>query len=164
MVKKTTAKKPVRKKVARQHSPRSLETRAATSRPSDAYIPPSVIPVPNPQPGYVYRWIRTSTYGKADNTNVSRQFREGWVPVRAEDHPELAVQSDRNSEFEGNVEVGGLLLCKAPIEQVERRRKFYEDLSIQQMESVDQNYLRENDPRMPLLSPERKTRTSFGRG
>jgi hypothetical protein len=29
---------------------------------------------------------------------------------------------------------------------------------------VDRSYLRENDPRMPLLNPERSTRTTFGRG
>jgi hypothetical protein len=32
------------------------------------------------------------------------------------------------------------------------------------MESVDNNYMRENDPRMPLLRPERSTKVQFGGG
>jgi hypothetical protein len=62
-----------------------------------------------------------------DNTNVSKRFREGWEPVRAEDHPELQIMSDHKSEWaqKGGIEVGGLLLCKAPEEQVDKRREYY---------------------------------------
>jgi hypothetical protein len=102
--------------------------------------------------------------GRSDNTNVSRQFREGWEPVKAEDHPELKIMSDINSQFKGNVEVGGLLLCKAPQEKMLQRQKYFQELSDRQIDGVDRSYLRENDPRMPLLNPERSTRTTFGRG
>jgi hypothetical protein len=90
-------------------------------------------------------------------------FREGWEPVRAEDHPELMVQSDINSNFEGNVEVGGLLLCKAPEEKIRGRTEHFQEVASRQMESVDKNYMRENDPRMPLMQPERSSRTTFGK-
>ena len=42
------------------------------------------------------------------------------------------------------------------------RAKYYENMAQQQMEGVDRNYLRENDPRMPLLRPERNTKVKFG--
>jgi|TARA_R110000764_G_scaffold130513_2_gene218396 hypothetical protein len=90
-------------------------------------------------------------------------FREGWEPVKAEDHPELMLESDMGSSFKGNVEVGGLLLCKAPEGKMRARSKHFQQVADNQMESVDNNYLRENDPRMPLLDPERSTRTTFGR-
>jgi len=90
-------------------------------------------------------------------------FREGWEPVKAEDHPELMLESDMGSNFKGNVEVGGLLLCKAPAGKMRARSKHFQQVADNQMESVDNNYLRENDPRMPLLDPERSTRTTFGR-
>jgi hypothetical protein len=96
--------------------------RAAESRPSDSWLPQSALPVPEPKDGWVFRWIRTSSLGRSDNTNVSRQFREGWEPVKAEDHPELKILSDINSQFKGNVEVGGLLLCKAPQEKMLQRQ------------------------------------------
>jgi hypothetical protein len=138
--------------------------RQAESRPSDTWLPQSSLPVPEPKDGWVFRWIRTSSLGRSDNTNVSRQFREGWEPVKAEDHPELMVMSDINSQFKGNVEVGGLLLCKAPLEKMKAREKYFQNISDKQIEGVDRSFLRENDPRMPLLNPERSTRTTFGRG
>lgn len=100
--------------------------------------------------------------GEGDNKNVSARLREGWEPVKAEDHPELLITSDKNSQFPGNVEVGGLLLCKTSVENVDARNEYFADRTHDQMESVDNAYLRENDPRMPLLRPERKTRVSFG--
>ena len=44
------------------------------------------------------------------------------------------------------------------------RTKHFEQVADNQMQSVDNNFLRENDPRMPLLNPERSTRvSSFGK-
>jgi hypothetical protein len=138
--------------------------RASEARPSDAWMPQSSLPVPEQKDGWVFRWIRVSALGRSDNANVSRQFREGWEPVRAEDHPELKVMSDLNSQFKGNIEVGGLLLCKAPLEKMLQRQKYFQQVADRQIEGVDRSFLRENDPRMPLLNPERSTRTNFGRG
>ena len=90
-------------------------------------------------------------------------FREGWEPVKAEEHPELKLQSDLDSQFKGNIEVGGLLLCKCSEEKMKQRTKHFQQIADNQMESVDNNFLRENDPRMPLLNPERSSRTTFGR-
>lgn len=84
--------------------------------------------------------------------------------MKAEDHPELQVMSDIDSRFEGNIEVGGLLLCKNTQENVEARQEYLQDVNDRQMESVDNSYLRESDPRMPVLKPERSTKVSFGSG
>lgn len=138
--------------------------RAEESRPSDSWRPQSALPTPHPKDGWVFRWIRTSSLGRSDNTNVSRQFREGWEPVRAEDHPELKVLSDVNSQFKGNVEIGGLLLCKCPEENMKQRQAWYQNVAEKQIEGVDNSYLSGNDPRMPMFRPERtSTRSNFGR-
>ena len=142
--------------------PRDLESRNNTAR-EQQWSPPPILPDPTPQPGWVFRYIRTSMTGQSDATNVSQRFREGWEPVREEDHPELMLKSDINSKFKGNIEVGGLLLCKAPEEKMKSRTEYFQKMANNQMESVDNNYLRENDPRMPMLTPERTTRTTFGR-
>ena len=150
--------------MATERTPRESDTREEEQyRPDDSWNPASILPTPAPQDGWVFRWIRTSILGQSDNTNVSRSFREGWQPVKAEDHPELEIQSDHNSRFQGNVEVGGLLLCKAPEEKIKSRTRHFEQVAATQMESVDNNFMRENDPRMPLMQPERNTRTTFGR-
>ena len=150
--------------MAQERTKRAAEAREVEVRPSDSWKPASVLPVPDAQDGWVFRWVRTSTLGKSDNTNVSQKFREGWIPVKAEDHPELEVMSDIGSRFEGNIEVGGLLLCKAPQAQMEQRQAYYQQVADGQMESVDNSFMRENDPRMPVLKPERSSRTTFGRG
>ena len=148
-----------------ERTPRSQETRVEDVRPQDdSWVPSSILPVPDPQDGWVFRWIRTSIMGQSDNPNVSKKFRDGWVPVKVEDHPELKTLSDINSQFKGNIEQGGLLLCKAPKEKMDARNAHYQEIAKQQMESVDSNYMRENVPRMPLLRPEKSTRTTFGKG
>lgn len=138
-------------------TPRDIETRATNTRA--VYVPPSTLPVPTPQPGYSFRWIATAVLGQADPSNVSKKMREGWEPVRAEDHPELQLAPNQN----GNVELGGLMLCKMPSDRVEARNQYYENHAQAQMESVDNSYLRNNDPRMPMFSEKRST-TSRGGG
>ena len=138
---------------------RTEERREPTKR-KVTWTRPNSIPDPEPKPGVEYRWIRTSTLGQADMTNVSSKFREGWEPVKAEDHPELKVLTDVDSKFKGNVEVGGLLLCKNSTENMDARREHYKEKNDQQIASVDNNYLRESDSRMPVLRPEKVTRTS----
>ena len=138
---------------------RTEESREATKR-KVTWTRPNSIPDPDPKPGVEYRWIRTSTLGQADMTNVSSKFREGWEPVKAEDHPELKVLTDVDSKFKGNVEVGGLLLCKNSTENMDARREHYKEKNDQQIASVDNNFLRESDSRMPVLRPEKVTRTS----
>jgi hypothetical protein len=70
---------------------------------------------------------------------------------------------DPNSRFKDNIEIGGLLLCKTPIEFVEQRNKYYANQSQAQTEAVDNNLMRQSDPRMPLFA-ERKSTSSFGKG
>ena len=141
---------------------RTTETRESGQR-KVSWQRPSMLPVPEPKPGIEYRWIRTSTLGQSDNTNVSSRFREGWTPVRKEDHPNLQVVSDIDSRFTDNIEVGGLLLCQNSTENIQARRDAQNAQAASQMQAVDNSYLRNSDPRMPVLNPERSTRSSFGK-
>ena len=141
---------------------RELENRESAQR-KVTWTPPQVLPAPKEQPGWVFRWIRTSIMGVADPTNTSAKLREGWEPCKAEDHPELMLQADPNSRFKGNIEIGGLLLCKAPEEMMKQRDDFYLKQAQSQMDAVDNNFMRSNDQRMPLFNEKRST-TSFGRG
>jgi hypothetical protein len=83
--------------------------------------------------------------------------------VRAIDYPELHVVSDIDSRFKDNIEVGGLMLCSIPAEIAQDRIDGQLAQAENQIDAVDRNYMRENDPRMPVLRPERATRTSFGK-
>lgn len=144
-------------------TPRAAETREAKER-TQAWRQQAMLPTPEPRDGLHFRWVRTSTLGNADMTNVSRRFREGYVPVVASEFPELKIMSDVDSRFPENIEVGGLLLCSIPAEQADRRIEGQAQQARAQLDAVDRNYMRESDPRMPVLKPERSTRTSFGKG
>ena len=141
---------------------RELETRAMQERPKQ-WTPPELLPEPDKQPGFAYRWIRTSTLGKADPRNISSKIREGWEPVKIEEQPKFQLLVDPDSRFKDNIEIGGLLLCKTPEEFVEQRNSHYQRQSEEQITSVDNSFMRQSDPRMPLFN-ERKTTTSFGKG
>ena len=140
------------------------ESRETTTRDSEkrkvTWKRPSALPDPAPQEGVEYRWIRTSSLGQSDMTNVSSKFREGWEPVKLEDHPELKIMPDVDSRFKGNVEVGGLLLCKNSTEMMDSRRDYQKGQANSQMQAVDNSFMKESDPRMPVLKPEKSTRTS----
>ena len=142
---------------------RELDTREKTERPKQ-WMPPQLLPDPNPEEGYAFRWIRIASLGKDDATNISGKLREGWEPVKASDHPEIRLfGSDSNAKFPDCVEVGGLLLCKTPVEFTEQRNSYYRNQAEAQMQSVDNTYMRENDPRMPMFK-ERKSTVTFGKG
>jgi hypothetical protein len=137
--------------------PRELETREKETRID--YKPPSVLPDPTPDPDYGYRWIATHIISQAAPSHVSKQIREGWEPVKAEDHPELMLPANAN----GNVEMGGLMLCRMPKEKIQARNDYFQRQAEGWMQSVDNNLMRQSDPRMPIFN-ERKSTTSFGKG
>jgi hypothetical protein len=141
---------------------RELDTRDKAERPKH-WMPPQLLPDPNPEEGYAFRWIRISSLGKEDATNISGKLREGWEPVRASDHPEIRLFGSTNGKFPDSVEVGGLLLCKTPVEFTQQRDEYYRKQAEAQMASVDNTYMRENDPRMPMFK-ERKSTVTFGKG
>ena len=141
---------------------REMQTRETTSR-KKLWQPADLLPTPNAQEGYEFRWIRKSMMGQSDPTNTSRSFREGWEPCRLDDHPELALSVDNDAKTSGIVEVGGLILCKMPVEMVLARNAYYSNNAAAQLESVDNNLMRENDSRMPLFK-EAKSTVSLGRG
>lgn len=141
---------------------RDVETREAVQRPRK-WLPPQLLPDPNPEPGYAFRWIRLSTMGQADALNISSKLREGWEPVKASEHPEIQLLAGQSNRFPDSVEIGGLLLCKTPVEFTEDRDAYYRNQAEAQMNSVDNNFMRESDPRMPMFK-ERSSKVTFGKG
>ena len=141
---------------------RELDSRETTMRPQ-AWRPPETLPSPTERPGWKHRWVRTSTMGTADPSNISSKLREGYEPCKEQDYPELMMHASTDGRFKGCIDVGGLLLCRIPAEFMEQRTKHYEGQNRAQVESVDNNFLRESDPRMPLFS-EKKSKVTFGSG
>ena len=71
---------------------------------------------------------------------------------------------DPNSQFKDSIEIGGLLLCKTDEELTQQRDEYIAQRTEQNTDSVDNNYMREDDPRMPLLRSSKSTKVTFGSG
>ena len=143
--------------------PRQAESREVEFQRPTAWRPPETLPSPDPRAGWTHRWVRLSTVGIADPSNISSKLREGYEPCKGEDYPELMMHATTEGRFKGNIEVGGLMLCRIPSEFLDQRAAYYANQNKAQMESVDNNFLRESDPRMPLFS-DRKSKVTFGSG
>ncbi len=141
---------------------RELATRETAERPKQ-WRPAELLPEPDKQTGFKYRWIRVSMNGQSDQRNLSRAIREGWEPVRVEEQPRMKLLVDPTSRFSDNIEIGGLILCKTPEEFVDQRNAYYQQQTEAQANAVDNSLMRESDPRMPMFN-ERKSSVSFGKG
>ena len=145
--------------MASTRTPRDQESRQAEQRID--YVPPDLLPTPEPEPGIAFRWVATHNRGEALLTNTSRKFREGWVPVKASDYPQIAASI--GAQPNGNIEMGGLVLCKMDAERVEARRRYYAEKAQQQMQAVNSQYMEGNNPLMPKFQKV-KSRVELGRG
>ena len=141
-------------------APREVTNREFDERPKQ-WAPPELLPEPDKQAGFEYRWIRVSMLNQADPRNLSSKMREGWEPVAAEEQPKYKLLASRDGQFKDNIEIGGLLLCKRPEEFGVQQAAYYAKMTQDQADAVDNNLMRQSDARMPIFK-EGKSTTSKG--
>ena len=149
-------------KVDESREPREAQTREkkAARKP---WAPPSALDAPNPPEGYVHRWVRLEIRGQDDRKNVMARLREGWEPVRADEYPDFESPIVEEGKFEGVIGVGGLILCRIPIETVQQRDAFFANKTQNQMDAVDNDMMRDGShPSMSISRPERQSRVTIG--
>lgn len=144
-----------------KREPRQMEMRSESERPK-AWMPPTLLPDPDPEEGWKFRWIRMSMMNSYDAVNISSKMREGWEPVKASTQPKLRFLNNPNGRFPDGIEIGGLLLCKTPAEFVEQRDAYFLNQANQQMLSVENSFMRDNDPRMRKFN-EQRSQVTIGR-
>ena len=146
-----------------KRTPRAKTTREKTAR-RKPWAPPSMLDAPEAPPGYQFRWIREATRGQDDKSNMSKRIREGYEPVRAEDYPEFEAPTIDSGSNTGVIGVGGLILAKVPEETAEERTAYFQNQADSAQKAVDQNYMRESDPRMPIKDSDiqRSSKVQFG--
>jgi hypothetical protein len=148
----------------RKHLHTDPRDAALEARDRPTWRPASDLPRPRPQPGFVFRWVRTSANSQNDTRNVSNRLTEGWEPVPATAQPDMVRSLGRyGTNADGNIEIGGLLLCRLPQETRDARSEYYGRAARSQVKAVDNMYMREQDPRMPKMAPEHTTQVSTGR-
>tara|TARA_R100000664_G_scaffold4664_5_gene9308 strand:- start:4486 stop:4878 length:393 start_codon:yes stop_codon:yes gene_type:complete len=123
-----------------------------------------MLDAPEAPPGYKHRWLRAEVRGHDDKANMSKRIREGFEPVRAEDYPEFDSPTIDDGKHAGTIGVGGLVLAKVPEETVEERTDYFSRRSQEQLQGVDNDLLRDSDPRMPISKRDiqRNSKVEFG--
>jgi hypothetical protein len=144
--------------MAEKRNNRDTEVREMAERPKQ-WRPPELLPEPDKEEGYEYRWIRVSMLNTPDPRNLSSKLREGWEPVRVEEQPKFKLLVDPDGRFKDNIEIGGLLLCKTPKEFVEQQQAYYAEQTRAQTDAVDNNLMRQSDARMPIFKESKSTVT-----
>ena len=141
-------------------TPRETQTRQSQER--KVWRPGTALEAPEPPLGFRHRWIRESVMEYDDKTNVHKRRQEGYDLVRAEEYPEYSgpvVDEGRNA---GIIGVGGLVLARIPEELADQRNQHHQKTTQNQMDAVDRDWMRENNPAMPKMAPQRKSSVSFG--
>ena len=142
---------------------RSADSREISSR-RKPWQPPSMLDAPDAPPGYKHRWIRAEVRGHDDRANMSKRIREGFELVRAEEYPDFEAPTVEDGKHAGVIGVGGLVLARIPEETVNERNTYFQLQTSEQMKGVDNDYMRESDPTMPLQrgDVERTSKVEFG--
>ena len=142
--------------------PREVQTREKTES-RKPWAPPSALDAPKPPDGHVHRWVRMEVRGQDDRKNVMARLREGWVPVKADEYPDFDSPTVDEGKFSGVIGVGGLILCRIPVETVRERQAYFVDKTKYQMDAVDNDMMKEgNHPSMPINRPDRQSRVTIG--
>ena len=139
---------------------RTSETRESESR-RKPWAPPSVLDAPPPPEGYKHRWVRSAIRGEEDKGNVFNRLRQGYEPVRAEEHPGYQAPTIEDGKHAGIIGNGGLILTRVPVETAQERTAYYGGRTREQMDAVDQDLMKEQHPSMPI-NQSRQSRVSFG--
>ena len=139
---------------------RASQTRAKTTKKT-VWTPPSSLDAPPAPDGYHHRWIRSETMGFDDTKNMAGKLRSGYELVRADEYPETDYPTINDGKYQGVIGVGGLLLARISTELVQSRKEYFDNLTKQKDEAIDNDLLKEQHPGMPI-DYDRQTRVTFG--
>ena len=139
---------------------RASQTRAKTEKPK-VWTPPSSLDAPPAPAGYRHRWIRAESMGSDDSKNVTGKLRSGWEFVRADEYPNENYPSITSGKYAGVIGVGGLVLARIPEELAKQREAYYQQMTQDRNDALENDVLKEQHPSMPI-NQERQTRVTFG--
>ena len=153
MNKKDTEKKTV--KTSRVSQTRAKEERAKV------WTPPSSLDAPPAPDGYRHRWIRAESMGQDDTRNMSGKIRSGWDLVRSDEYPDTDYPTVSEGRYAGVIGVGGLVLARIPEELAKQREAYYNQMTQDRNDALENDVLKEQHPSMPI-NQDRQTRVTFG--
>ena len=139
---------------------RASQTRVKETK-KQVWTPPSSLDAPPAPDGYHHRWIRAETMGFDDTKNMSAMLRSGYELVRADQYPDTEYPAINDGKYKGVIGVGGLVLARISLELVKSRKEYFNNLTKEKDEAINNDLLREQHPGMPI-DVDRQSRVTFG--
>ena len=139
---------------------RASQTRAKTAQKT-VWTPPSSLDAPPAPAGFHHRWIRAETMGFDDTKNMAGRLRSGYELVRADAYPGSQYPTVTEGKYKGVIGVGGLLLAKVPEEIVKSREAYFNSMTQDANDAIENDLMKEQHPGMPI-NAERQSRVTFG--
>jgi len=139
---------------------RASQTREQTKRKA-VWTPPSSLDAPPAPAGFHHRWIRADTMGLVDTKNIAGRLRSGYELVRADEYAGQDYPVLSEGKYKGVIGVGGLLLARISKELVKSRDEYFNKITQDKDDAIDNDLLKDQHPSMPINS-ERQTRVTFG--
>jgi hypothetical protein len=139
---------------------RASQTRVKEVR-KQVWTPPSSLDAPPAPDGYHHRWIRAESMGFDDTKNMAGKLRSGYELVRADEYPETDYPAIDTGKYKGVIGVGGLLLARISLELVKSRKEYFDNLTQQKDDAINDDLMKEQHPGMPI-DIDRQTRVTFG--
>ena len=139
---------------------RASQTRVKETK-KQVWTPPSSLDAPPAPDGYHHRWIRAESMGFDDTKNMSAMLRSGYELVRADEYPETDYPAINDGKYKGVIGVGGLLLARISLELVKSRKEYFNRLTKEKDEAINNDLMKEQHPGMPI-DIDRQSRVTFG--
>lgn len=145
-------------------SARQVDQREEIDRDSElptSWKRPSQLDAPEPRPGYVQRWVRYRMGNQEDADNLDKMLDQGWRPVKRSAAKRVhELTADLRGKYGQYIVKRGLILMELPEKLAAERNKHYRRKLRQMTDAIDRDLFKLNHPAMPLLKPERSTRTT----
>jgi len=139
---------------------RASQTRVKEAR-KQVWTPPSSLDAPPAPDGYHHRWIRAESMGFDDTKNMAGKLRSGYELVRADEYPDTDYPAIDTGKYKGVIGVGGLVLARISLELVKSRKEYFDNLTQQKDDAINDDLMKEQHPGMPI-DIDRQTRVTFG--
>jgi hypothetical protein len=139
---------------------RASQTRVKEVR-KQVWTPPSSLDAPPAPDGYHHRWIRAESMGFDDTKNMAGKLRSGYELVRADEYPDTDYPAIDTGKYKGVIGVGGLLLARISLELVKSRKEYFDNLTQQKDDAINDDLMKEQHPGMPI-DIDRQSRVTFG--
>ena len=139
---------------------RASQTRVKEVR-KQVWTPPSSLDAPPAPDGFHHRWIRAESMGFDDTKNMAGKLRSGYELVRADEYPDTDYPAIDTGKYKGVIGVGGLLLARISLELVKSRKEYFDNLTKQKDEAINNDLMKEQHPGMPI-DIDRQSRVTFG--